>query len=324
MAKNPSTRWYFNDWRNDTAVMACSDAAQGFWAWLLCICAENGGYLLIGGRAPTVAELATLRGRDKRTIVRLLAELRAKNVFSVREDGTIFNRRMVRDFEANRAKSRTRAGDSARSRDGEAQDSLPLSDPLPSPEAAREGEAEGLNNEKRNPEGGRCAPLGRIGESIAKPAKPSSSATDYRDSALTCKCRSGGPAGTCDRSFDGQTSEVPVHHYPILGCTRQDRDGALNGEGQPATVGLPRRGRAPPRPAKSPALKAKIREQLVQKHARYLMARRRPEHLAAYWTAQLGDDKAEAQRVFDAVDRRMRCENWDDMREWRGANLKAT
>jgi hypothetical protein len=413
VAKNPSTRWYFNDWRTDTAVMACSDAAQGFWAWLLCICAESGGYLRIGGKAPTIIELATLRGRDKRTIQRQLVELEKAGVFSRTEDGTIYNRRMVRDGEAEKAKrasrlgaevgakrvnilhrepeanqpetledfekTRTRASalDSDSGSFASSQDSS-QTDNSESLNAAREGEGEDL--ETRNPEEGRCAPLGgsfggrchpepgpdavpvsyrtarprsppedgvktRTPVGIVRPAlyrdggtddaDPSSQAptSDYRDLGLKCKCRSGGPAGTCERSPDAQSSEVPVHHYPVLAPARQDRDNALNGEGQSATVDPSRRGDAPVQAAsrttlgavailgrpqrctKSPALRAKIRDQLMQKHHRYLAARKRPEALAAYWTAQLGDDAAEAQHVFDAVDRLMRAERWDDERE---------
>jgi uncharacterized protein YdaU (DUF1376 family) len=92
--------------------------------------------------------------------------------------------------------------------------------------------------------------------------------------------------------------------------------------GKPATVGLRPRGRPPPCTAKSPAgkspaLKAKIRDQLVQKHARFLISRRRPEELTAYWEAMAGDDPAAAQRMLDATDARMRCANWDDMRQWK-------
>jgi uncharacterized protein YdaU (DUF1376 family) len=68
---------------------------------------------------------------------------------------------------------------------------------------------------------------------------------------------------------------------------------------------------------KTPALKSKIREQLRAKHARFLMACGRGEDVAAYWTAQLADDPAEAQRVFDETDRRMRRASWDDMAQWR-------
>jgi uncharacterized protein YdaU (DUF1376 family) len=67
---------------------------------------------------------------------------------------------------------------------------------------------------------------------------------------------------------------------------------------------------APPPCRKSPALKAHIRNQLMQKHGRFLVNRARPDEVAAYWTAQLGDDQIEAQRVFDAVDRQMRREAW--------------
>ena len=72
-------------------------------------------------------------------------------------------------------------------------------------------------------------------------------------------------------------------------------------------VAQPHHSRPPP---KSPALKAKIRAQLQQKHARYLQARRRPDELAAYWIAQLDDDPAVAQRMLDDTDRRMRAAGW--------------
>jgi hypothetical protein len=68
---------------------------------------------------------------------------------------------------------------------------------------------------------------------------------------------------------------------------------------------------------KSAALRAKIRDQLISKHARFLAARRPPQELAAYWAAMLDDDPAVAQSMLDAVDRRMRQAGWDDMRQWR-------
>jgi uncharacterized protein YdaU (DUF1376 family) len=74
---------------------------------------------------------------------------------------------------------------------------------------------------------------------------------------------------------------------------------------------------------KSPALREKIRDQLVQKCARFLVDRRRPAELAGYWAAMLGDDPAEAQRMLDAVDRRMRAARWDDMRAWKAQHAIA-
>jgi hypothetical protein len=262
MAKNPSTRWYFNDWRLDKELQSCSDAAQGFWAWLLCFCAEEGGYLRIGGKAPTIAELAYLRGRDKRTITRQLAELEKAGVFSRTEDGTIFNRRMVRENGAkvgqklvkplhqergtnkpelhdNPAKPRTRA------RDGIAQDSR------------LKKKEEGSDNEKGNPLA-RCARLGG--------------------------------------SFGGRCHLEPgpdAEPYVPLGTVRP---------------------RSPPC-RKSPALKAQIRNLLVQKHGRFLQARAGPAQIAAYWAAQLGDDPEIAKSVFEKVDAEMRRQGWDDTHE---------
>ena len=375
MAKNPSSIWYWNDWLVDPCVRGCSMAAQGMWMQMLGIAAAADGYVRVGDKPCSMSDLATLTGQDKRSVSKWVRELDRRGVFSRSEDGTIFCRRMVREAEAraeararkrakgvpdkrkstpsgrhphrddNQAdllddfeKTHTRTRNSNSDSYAVSQDSTTPVEPLPLPVAAPAREGESENNEKGNPEGGRCAPLAAAGAGqqpdkpairrtpvgMGRPAfrecnddAPSSlaSATDCRDFALKCKCRSGGPAGTCDRSFDGQASEVPVHHYPILASTGQGRDNALNGEGQPATVGLPRRGGGPP--GKSPALKAKIRAQLQQKHARYLQARRRPEELAAYWAAMLDDDPAVVQRAFDDTDRRMRGAGWDDMRAWK-------
>lgn len=83
-------------------------------------------------------------------------------------------------------------------------------------------------------------------------------------------------------------------------------------------IGFSRRAaRPPPCKQKSPALKARIKEQLRAKHARFLMARKRPEEVAAYWAAALDADPAVAQRMFDETDARMRRANWDDMRQWK-------
>ena len=240
---------------------------------------------------------------------------------------------LLDDFE----KTHTRTRDSDSDSYAVSQDFTTPVEPLPLPVAAPAREGESENNEKGNPEGGRCAPLAAAGAGqqpdkpairrtpvgMGRPAfrecnddAPSSlaSATDYRDFALKCKCRSGGPAGTCDRSFDGQASEVPVHHYPILASTG-GRDNALNGEGQPATVGLPRRGGGPP--GKSPALKANIRGQLASKHWRYLMARGRPGEAEQYLILIDSKTSTPPQAMFDAVDHRMRAEGWDDMRDWK-------
>ena len=371
MAKNPSSIWYWNDWLVDPCVRGCSMAAQGMWMQMLGIAAAADGYVRVGDKPCSMSDLATITGQDKRSVSRWVRELEKRGVFSRDEDGTIFCRRMRREAEARAAKRanggaqvRKKSARSAHPSEGAkqpelfdnpppkpekcatpdsdsyavSQDSASISKPLPeSLDAPRAREGRSENNEKGNPEGGRCAPLADA-SAVHQPDKPAirrtpvgmirpafwecndelpsslASATDYRDFALKCKCRSGGPAGTCDRSFDGQASEVPVHHYPILASTG-GRDNALNGEGQPATVGLPRRGGGPP--GKSPALKANIRGQLASKHWRYLMARGRPGEAEQYLILIDSKTSTPPQAMFDAVDHRMRAEGWDDMRDWK-------
>ena len=56
--------------------------------------------------------------------------------------------------------------------------------------------------------------------------------------------------------------------------------------------------------------------ELRQKHIRFLAAHD-PGAVGAYWAACLDDDPAVGQRMFDAVDARMRRAGWDDMRQWK-------
>jgi len=66
-------------------------------------------------------------------------------------------------------------------------------------------------------------------------------------------------------------------------------------------------------------LKAKIEQQLRTKHARFLNATCPAGFAAAYLTMQQNSDADpdEAQRIFEAVDSRMRRLRWDDMRQWK-------
>lgn len=94
--KNPSCRWFFKDWHNDEALALCSLAARGLWIELLCLCAENDGYLLIAGKRPSLAALARYCRVPHTSLYTGLKELEKNDVFSRDENGTIYNRRMVR------------------------------------------------------------------------------------------------------------------------------------------------------------------------------------------------------------------------------------
>ncbi len=97
--RQPWMKWYPADWRADPCLRMCSLAARGLWMELLGFMheAEPYGHLVIGGRAPTVPQIAALVGVDAKTVAAALAELEGSGVCSRDEDGRLLSRRMVRD-----------------------------------------------------------------------------------------------------------------------------------------------------------------------------------------------------------------------------------
>lgn len=103
--KNPSTKWYFNDWDGDHALKACSLAAQGLWMRLLCIAARSPepGVVQIGDQPlkhpDGLAPLALAVGRPLEEIAPLIDELLRFGVADRDRSGRLKNRRMVRAVE---------------------------------------------------------------------------------------------------------------------------------------------------------------------------------------------------------------------------------
>lgn len=97
--RQPWMKWYPADWRADPCLRMCSLAARGLWMELLGFMheAEPYGHLVIGGRAPTVPQIAALVGVDVKTVAAALAELEAAGVCSRDADDRLMSRRMVRD-----------------------------------------------------------------------------------------------------------------------------------------------------------------------------------------------------------------------------------
>jgi hypothetical protein len=93
------SKFVWKDWSSDPALRSCSLGARGLWMDLLCLCHEGEprGYLTIGGRAPSVGEIAKLVGAHHHQVVKLLDELERRGVFSRTELGLIYSRRIVRD-----------------------------------------------------------------------------------------------------------------------------------------------------------------------------------------------------------------------------------
>ena len=94
-------KFYPADWRADAMLRLCSIAARGLWAEMMCIMhdAERYGSLLVNGRRIDKKQLAGLAGISEKECTLLLLELEGNGVFSRDADGTIYSRRMRRDFE---------------------------------------------------------------------------------------------------------------------------------------------------------------------------------------------------------------------------------
>jgi hypothetical protein len=94
-------KFYPADWRADAMLRLCSIGARGLWAEMMCIMhdAERYGSLLVNGRRIDKKQLAGLAGVSEKECTTLLFELEGNGVFSRDDDGTIYSRRMRRDFE---------------------------------------------------------------------------------------------------------------------------------------------------------------------------------------------------------------------------------
>ena len=113
-------------------------------------------------------------------------------------------------------------------------------------------------------------------------------------------------AGNVKRDLPTAPADSPASH-------KEEKDSqVIDSKG-----GLGRRF-APPRGPRPENLKAHIKQLLLMKLQRYLMARGRPGELGRFATVMMEGGEA-AQRAFDAVNARRKAEGWDDRDEQRGA-----
>lgn len=97
--KRPSFQFYPADWRKDPALSTCSLAARGLWIELMCVAHESDEYgvLCVNGKPISDAQIARIVGEVPNLVVKLIKELETAGVFSRRQDGAIYSRRMVAD-----------------------------------------------------------------------------------------------------------------------------------------------------------------------------------------------------------------------------------
>lgn len=102
MSNHRWSKFWWQDWQGDKCLRRCSIGARGLWMEMLCIAheCEPYGHLRLNGQPLNAADLADMIATvSLKDVVRLLAELEGKGVFSRADDGTIYCRRMVRDGE---------------------------------------------------------------------------------------------------------------------------------------------------------------------------------------------------------------------------------
>lgn len=97
----PHIQFYVGDWRKDPGIQSLSYHHRGIWFELLLImhCSEQRGRLTLNGRPFSNASLARLLGMSEGEAKDAIDVLIASGVASRDQNGTILNRRMVREEE---------------------------------------------------------------------------------------------------------------------------------------------------------------------------------------------------------------------------------
>lgn len=110
----PSFQFYPDDWQRDTGLRLCSLETRGLWIEMLCIMwyGKPRGTLTVNGRQLDNKGLAKIMSESKDVIDKLITELEHNGVFSRLSDGTIYCRRMYREWQKveHTKKARSRAG----------------------------------------------------------------------------------------------------------------------------------------------------------------------------------------------------------------------
>lgn len=145
--ERPWFKFRVDRWLGDVELQSCTPAAQGIWINLLALMhgAKEYGHLLTSKGVPaTVRDVAKMLPRiSMEQIAAAIQELTEEGVCSVRADGCIYSRRMVRDY------AKAKAGKDAKNRglNGDTGDLFGDENDL---EGSLEGALEGHKKEKEN------------------------------------------------------------------------------------------------------------------------------------------------------------------------------
>lgn len=95
-------KWFWSDWMSDPGVRVSSYAARGLWMDMLCIAAENDGFVAVKGKPLSPREIARATGGEEAEVAGLIDELEKNGVFSRDKRKCIYSRRMIRDEKKSR------------------------------------------------------------------------------------------------------------------------------------------------------------------------------------------------------------------------------
>jgi len=104
----PAFPFYFGDWRKAPEIRAMDLDVRMIWFEMLGFMWESTerGFLTINGKPVSHSVITRFIGCDSIVLDRAIQQMEEFNVFSRREDGAIYCRKMVRDQEIRAAKSR--------------------------------------------------------------------------------------------------------------------------------------------------------------------------------------------------------------------------
>lgn len=103
----PAFPFYFGDWRKAGEIRALDLGVRMIWFEMLGFMWESTerGYLTLNGKPVSNSVITKMLGIDITTFEQALQQMEEFNVFSRREDGAIYSRKMVRDEEIRLVKS---------------------------------------------------------------------------------------------------------------------------------------------------------------------------------------------------------------------------
>ena len=108
MSGLPWGKFYWSEWQGDSQLRLCSLGGRGLWMELLCIAARSQryGFVLVGGRQPSIADLARVASATPEEVETYLDELDSNGVLSRDRAGRIYSRRMIREHKNHAASSK--------------------------------------------------------------------------------------------------------------------------------------------------------------------------------------------------------------------------